>query len=192
MPAVACPIFPRPRILDPVFFAPMKMLKRIGVMLLLLALAVTSFAQKKSTQGESVMKKLTPVIIVDQIEPCLPFWIERLGFQKTAEVPEANKLGFVILVKGNVEIMYQTRASVAKDLGTAVGLSIHPTSGAINPNKDLVTLYIQVEKLDPVMAALKGIEVVVPERKTFYGAREFGVREPGGIVVLFAEFGKQD
>jgi uncharacterized glyoxalase superfamily protein PhnB len=170
----------------------MKHLERIEVMLLLLALATTSFAQKKSTQGESVMKNLTPVIIVDQIEPCLPFWIERLGFQKTAEVPEGDKLGFVILVKGAVEVMYQTRASVAKDLGTTVAPGIHPASGAINPSKDLVTLYIQVEKLDPVMAALKGIEVVVPERKTFYGAREFGVREPGGIVVLFAEFPKRE
>jgi uncharacterized glyoxalase superfamily protein PhnB len=170
----------------------MKMLERIKVMLLLLALATTSFAQKKSNQGESVMKKLTPVISVDQIEPSLPFWIERLGFQKTAEVPEGDKLGFVILVKGNVEVMYQTRASVAKDLGTAVGPGIHPATGAISPSKDLVMLYIQVEKLDPVMAALKGIEVVVPERKTFYGAREFGVREPGGTVVLFAEFAKQD
>ena len=171
----------------------MKHLKQIEVMLLLfLALATTSFAQKKSTQGESVMKNLTPVIIVDQIEPSLPFWIERLGFQKTAEVPEGDKLGFVILVKENVQIMYQTRASVAKDLGTAVAPGIHPASGAINPNKDLVTLYIQVEKLDPVMAALTGVEVVVPERKTFYGAREFGVREPGGIVVLFAEFQKRE
>src|SRR6266436_51890 len=68
MPAVACPIFPRRRIFDPIFFAPMKILERIEVMLLLLALATTGFAQKKSTQGESVMKKLTPVIIVDQIE----------------------------------------------------------------------------------------------------------------------------
>src|SRR3984893_19572441 len=97
----------------------MKLLERIEIMLLLLALATTSFAQKKSTQGESVMKNLTPVIIVDQIEPSLPFWIERLGFQKTAEVPEGDKLGFIILVKGNVEVMYQTGASVAKDLWTA-------------------------------------------------------------------------
>jgi uncharacterized glyoxalase superfamily protein PhnB len=171
----------------------MKLLERIEVMLVLVALATTtSFAQKKSTPWEQVMKKLTPVIIVDQIEPSLPFWIERLGFKKTAEVPEGDKLGFVILVKGSVEVMYQTRASVAKDLGTAVEPGVHPASGAINPNKDLVTLYIQVEKLDPIMAALTGVEVVVPERKTFYGAREFGVREPGGIVVLFAQFAKQD
>jgi hypothetical protein len=139
----------------------MRLLKRIEVMLLLLALSTTSFAQKKSNQGESVMKQLTPVIIVDRVEPCLPFWVERLGFQKTAEVPEGDKLGFVILVKGNVQVMYQTRSSVAKDLGTAVTPGIQPTAGPINANKDLVTLYIQVEKLDPVMAALKGIDVVV-------------------------------
>jgi len=29
------------------------------------------------------MKKLTPVLFVEAIEPCLPFWTERLGFTKT-------------------------------------------------------------------------------------------------------------
>lgn len=138
------------------------------------------------------MKKLTPVIIVDQIEPCFPFWIDRLGFQKTVEVPEGDKLAFVILVKGNVEVMYQTRSSVAKDLGTPEVQGGRAASGRINPGTDLVTLYIEVEKLDPVMASLKGIEVIVPERTTFYGAREFGVREPGGTIVVFAEFAKHE
>lgn len=169
---------------------PMKILQIAGL-LLLLALSTTALAQKETVQEKSVMKKLTPVIIVDQIEPCLPFWIERLGFQKTAEVPEGEKLGFIMLDKGDVQVMYQTRSSIAKDLGTAVAPSGHSASGSVNLSKDLMTLYIQVEKLDLVIAALKGIEVVVPERKTFYGAREFGVREPAGIVVVFAEFAKQ-
>lgn len=42
------------------------------------------------------MKKLTPVLAVDEIEPVLPFWIERLGFEKTVEVPQGDRLGFVI------------------------------------------------------------------------------------------------
>ena len=62
-----------------------------------------------------MMKKLTPVIVVDHIERCLPFWVDHLGFKKTTEVPDGDKLGVVILAKGNVEIMYQTKASVAKD-----------------------------------------------------------------------------
>jgi uncharacterized glyoxalase superfamily protein PhnB len=137
-----------------------------------------------------MMKKLTPVIIVDQIEPCLPFWMDRLGFRKTAEVPDDDALGFVILAKGNVEIMYHTRASVAKDLGSLAEQASKGASGAIDPNRDGVGFFIEVEELDPVMKALEGIDVVVPVRKTFYGSREFGVREPGGTPVMFAEFPK--
>lgn len=112
------------------------------------------------------MKKLTPVIIVEKIEPCLSFWIDRLGFQKSAEVPDGDKLGFVILVKGTVEIMYQTRSSVIKDLGIA-SEKVSRLKDSANPSKDGVTLYIEVEKLDGVMTALKGIEVILPERTTF-------------------------
>ena len=35
--------------------------------------------------------------------------------------------------------------------------------------------------------AVKGAEVVVPRRKTFYGADEIGVREPGGNAVIFGQ-----
>ena len=35
--------------------------------------------------------------------------------------------------------------------------------------------------------ALKGVEIVVPRRKTFYGADEIGVREPGGNAVIFGQ-----
>ncbi len=61
------------------------------------------------------MKKLTPVYVVERIEPCLDFWVGRLGFEKVVEIPEGNALGFVILTRGHVEIMYQSLASVAKD-----------------------------------------------------------------------------
>src|SRR6476646_1679413 len=58
------------------------------------------------TMQQSTMKKLSPVIMVDAIEACIPFW-ERLGFTKTAEVPEGDGRGFVILAKDKVEVMYQ-------------------------------------------------------------------------------------
>jgi uncharacterized glyoxalase superfamily protein PhnB len=134
------------------------------------------------------MKKLTPVIIVDQIEPCLPFWVDRLGFEKTMDVPDGDALAFAILTKGNVEIMYQTRTSVAKDLGVSIGDVSQVASGPVDPGRDGVSFYMEVEQLDPIMKMLEGIEVVIPERTTFYGAREYGVREPGGNPVTFAEF----
>ena len=42
------------------------------------------------------VKKITPILFAEEIEPCIQFWTERMGFQKTMEVPEGNKIGFVI------------------------------------------------------------------------------------------------
>ncbi len=124
----------------------------------------------------STMKKLTPVLVVDEIEPCLPFWMERLGFQKTVEVPEGSKLGFVILQKDGVEVMYQSRASVANDVPALA-----------EARGDSTALFIEVENVDAVERAVQGVEIVVPRRRTFYGTDEIGVREPGGHAVIFAQ-----
>lgn len=124
------------------------------------------------------MKKLTPILLVEEIEPCLQFWVDRLGFTKSVEIPEGSKLGFVILQKGNVEIMYQSRPSVAKDVPAM----------AKDPFKTYSVLYIEVEEIDEIVGKLKGFEVVVPLRKTFYGATEIAFREPAGNVVAFAAF----
>ena len=40
------------------------------------------------------MKKATPLITVEEIEPCLAFWTEGLGFEVTASVPQGDKMGF--------------------------------------------------------------------------------------------------
>jgi len=39
--------------------------------------------------------KLTPVLIVDSIENGMSFWVDRMGFEKTVDVPEGDHLGFV-------------------------------------------------------------------------------------------------
>ena len=123
------------------------------------------------------LQKLTPVIYVEHIEPCLPFWVEKLGFARTAEVPEGDRLGFIILQKDAIEIMYQTRASVAGDVPA---LAATPMGGNL--------LFITTDNLDAIEKALDGVTPVVPRRRTFYGADELIVREPCGNVVTFAQF----
>ena len=121
------------------------------------------------------MKKLTPVLVVEEIEPCLSFWSDRLGFEKTVEVPEGDKLGFVILAKDSVEVMYQSRASVRMDVP------------ALGEESFRSALYIEIGGLNEVIQKLAGAEIVVPLRETFYGMREISVREPAGNIVAFAE-----
>jgi uncharacterized glyoxalase superfamily protein PhnB len=117
-------------------------------------------------------------LFVNEIEPVLSFWVDRLGFQKTAEVPEGNKLGFVILQKGNVEVMYQTYASVDKDM-PAIAQAVR---------KGPTFLYVEVDNLNAVIEAMKGAEVYLPVRTTFYGAKEIGVKDPAGHFITFAQF----
>jgi hypothetical protein len=120
------------------------------------------------------LKRITPVLLVDEIEPCLPFW-DALGFDKMADVEHEGRLGFVILEKSGLEIMYQTRASVAADIPA---LGDAPRGGTY--------LFLEVMDLDATIEAIAGAPIVFPRRKTFYGMEEIGVREPGGNAITFA------
>jgi len=70
--------------------------------------------------------------------------------------------------------MYQSRASVQKDVP------------ALADMPSCTALYIEVDDLDAVLKQLGEAPVVIERRKTFYGADELGVREPGGNVVTFS------
>jgi hypothetical protein len=123
-----------------------------------------------------LVKRITPVLFVKDIEPVLPFWVDKLGFTKTIEVPHGSKLGFVALQKGSTEVMYQSYASVGEDMPLLAEIHKGPTF-----------LYIEVDNLDAVLAALKDSKIVQPERTAFYGMREVGFQEPGGHYVTFAQ-----
>lgn len=128
------------------------------------------------------MQSLTPTVVVETIEPVLPFWVDRLGFTVADKVNEGDHLGFVILRNGPVEVMYQTLESIRNDLPELADI---PLQGS--------ALFVKVgtlEKLDAVDEALSGVDRVVPRRMTFYGADEIIVRDPAGNVVTFAHFAR--
>jgi uncharacterized glyoxalase superfamily protein PhnB len=125
------------------------------------------------------LKQLTPVLIVDAVEPCIKFWTDRLGFAVTNQVPDPDgKLIFASVEKEGIEIMYQTRASVINEQpGSAGELMGHS-----------VALFITVDDLDTVEKSLAGAPVIKPRHETFYGSTEIYVKEPGGNTVGFAQF----
>jgi uncharacterized glyoxalase superfamily protein PhnB len=150
----------------------------LTIVALLTILPLTMSKAEEKTKPMMV-KRITPILFVEEVEPCAKFWVERLGFQKTAEVPEGDKLGFVMLQKGNVELMYQSYASADKDVG-AISKVVR---------KGPSFLYIEVDSLDEAISAVKGAEVVMPVRTTFYGSKEIGIKDPAGHFITFAEFG---
>jgi uncharacterized glyoxalase superfamily protein PhnB len=124
------------------------------------------------------VKRITAVLLVAEIEPVLSFWVDRLGFEKTIEVPDGSRLAFIALQKGSAEVMYQTYASVERDAPPAMGAAAR---------KGPTYLYIEVDDLDTVIEAQKEAKVVMPLRTAFYGMREVGFEEPGGHFVTFAQ-----
>jgi len=121
------------------------------------------------------MKSAIPILVVEAIEPSLAFWVERLGFVVSTQVPLGERLGFVILTRGDVVVEMQARASVADDvplLATVAGTA---------------TVYIPVDDVAPVAALLEGYEHIVDQRDTWYGMREIIVRDPAGHFVFFAQ-----
>jgi uncharacterized glyoxalase superfamily protein PhnB len=135
------------------------------------------------TIGENMklteVKKITPILFAEELEPSIRFWTERMGFQKTVEVPEGNKIGFVLLEKNGLELMYQSFASAAKD---------NAATGAV-ARKGPSFLYIEVADVDAALAATKGAEIVMPMRTTFYHSKEFGIKDPVGHYLIFAQQG---
>ena len=155
-------------------------MKTPQILLLVALFALTSFA----TQPQPAMsvKKATSVLMVDKIEPSIPFFCERLGFEMTVSIPEGESLGFAILVRDEVELMLQTHSSVKAENPKVAKML----------DKSIQMLYLEVEGLADIERALEGVELDIPKKTTFYGATEIGVREPGGNLLVFAEFAKTE
>ena len=124
-----------------------------------------------------MLKHLTPVLVVEAVEPCLGFWTGALGFTKVHDIPGPDgRTLFASVERDGVEIMYQTRASVLEDGVSAKELEGHS-----------IVLFITVDSLDEIETAVAGAPVVKPRHDTFYGSTEIYVREPGGNTVGFAQ-----
>jgi len=142
-------------------------------------LAATSKAEDKTMDVQ--VKRVTPVLFVQQVEPCLEFW-ERLGFKRTMEVPDGQILAFAAVQKDGVEIMYQTFASAMKDPSASAAAKQRLDSHAF--------LFIEIADLEPILAKLKGVKLEVEKHTTFYGSTEIAVRDPAGHFITFAQFAK--
>jgi uncharacterized glyoxalase superfamily protein PhnB len=121
--------------------------------------------------------KITPVLFVRKVEKSLPFWVDRVGFEKTVEVPGEDGLAFAILVLDGAELMLQSIASVLQDEPKFAPTG--PVGGA--------SLFLEVADFEDILKRLEGYPIEMPERTTAYGMREIGVRDPDGHIALFAK-----
>jgi uncharacterized glyoxalase superfamily protein PhnB len=127
---------------------------------------------------------VTPNLVVSDVERSLAFYRDVLGFSVTATVPDAGPLAFAWMQRDGVSVFLNSLESVRKDHDE---LAARPLGGT-------ATLFIVLEAatasegVDALFSAIEDrARVVMPLKDQFYGMREFGIEDPDGYVIFFAQ-----
>src|SRR5262249_51285302 len=108
--------------------------------------------------------KITPNLIVSNVERSLAFYTDTLGFVRGMTVPEQSPFVFASVTSGPVEIFLNDRSTTAKESPQMAGLSM----GGGN------TMFVEIEGVDALYERLKpNVKVVMPIVTQWYGVREF-------------------
>ena len=127
---------------------------------------------------------VTPNLIVADVDRSTAFYRDVLGFSVVSTVPEAPPYAFVWLQRDSVHVFLNSVASVQQE---------HP-EWASQPIGGTASLYMLVEApspdtgIDAIFASVQGrATVAMPLKDQFYGMREFGIEDPDGYLIFFAQ-----
>ena len=123
--------------------------------------------------------KLTPNLVVRNVDAALQFYKTVLGFKPGITVPEAPPYVFASATYEGVEIFFNDQKAVAEDYPA---LAKEPLGGPL-------TLFLECEGIEEVLRAVEksAAKIVMPLKTQFYGMREFAFEDPDGWVVTLAE-----
>ena len=124
------------------------------------------------------IKKLTPNLVVRNVEASLKFYREILGLETAMTVPEQAPYVFAGVSNGAVEVFFNDQKTVAAEypkLAASIGASL--------------TLYMEVDSLEDVLERAKkaGAKISMPVTEQFYGMREFAFEDEDGYTITIAE-----
>jgi uncharacterized glyoxalase superfamily protein PhnB len=135
------------------------------------------------------MNKLTPDLMVKDVNKTVEFYRDVLGFQYVmgvptnsqeicAELPQDKQLAFALMKNGNAEIMFQQAESLSADIAPFKGMKIGAS----------VSFYFDVDNIGDYYESLKGKTEIVKElHTTWYGMQEFYIRDCNGYILGFSK-----
>ena len=124
------------------------------------------------------ISKLTPNLVVADVDRSLAFYRDVLGFDVQVTVPDTGPLVFAAVTHGNVEVFLNARDAAVAEYPA---FRDRPVGGTL-------TLFMEVTGVDGAYEALgPKVTVVMPLEKKWYGSTEFAFLDPDGYVITFAE-----
>ena len=124
------------------------------------------------------LQKLTPNLIVSDVQRSIDFYRDVLEFTVSQTVPDKGPFVFAIVTRGGVEVFLNAPGPAPAE---------YPELAARDIGGSL-TLFIQVKGIRQAHEQLKDrVTVVMPLEKKWYGPTEFAFTDPDGYVITFAE-----
>jgi uncharacterized glyoxalase superfamily protein PhnB len=126
------------------------------------------------------LTKLTPNLVVRDVQAALHFYQSVLGFQPGMTVPDAPPYVFASVTNGaGVEIFFNDQKAVGEDYPP---LAKEPLGGTL-------TLFLECEGIEEILKKVEkaGAKIVLPLKTQFYGMREFAFQDPEGWIITMAE-----
>ena len=122
--------------------------------------------------------KLTPNLLVSNVERSLAFYVDTLGFERGLTVPDQPPLVFASVTSGSVEIFFNEKHVGSKEYPAFAGKPLGATG----------TMFIEMDNVDALHDRLKPkVSIVMPLVKQWYGLKEFAIADPDGYIITFAE-----
>ena len=135
----------------------------------------------------SAIKKLTPMLSVKDMRATIE-WYQSIGFELAGTYGENGALNWASVRFGDVDVMFVPSSEAWRQ--QAAGISVWIRTDRI----DDIYAHLKQRQLERANAILKGEATSAPDVRftldlhtAFYGQREFGVIDPDGVHVMFAQ-----
>ncbi|KJJ85728.1 Glyoxalase/bleomycin resistance protein/dioxygenase domain protein [Candidatus Omnitrophus magneticus] len=139
-------------------------------------------------------KKLTPDLMVTDVAITVKFYIEKLGFRLNMLVPEnentietnlidGKKYVYAMVSRDEVFLMFMRKDVYEKDVPSLKDVPIGASA----------TFYCDVDNIDMLFNLFKesGVDIIKNVSMTWYGMKEFYIKDCNGYILGFAEQVKQ-
>ena len=124
------------------------------------------------------LESLSPNLISDSVNASVDFYTKHLGFSLVTSVPETGTYGWAMIQRDGVTLMFQSLKSLQEDV----------PSLKFDRKGSLGTFFIKMKGIEELYKSLQGkVDIALEWRVTFYGMKEFGIKDPDGYYMVFAE-----
>nr|VFK39861.1 MAG: Uncharacterized conserved protein PhnB, glyoxalase superfamily [Candidatus Kentron sp. TC]VFK42781.1 MAG: Uncharacterized conserved protein PhnB, glyoxalase superfamily [Candidatus Kentron sp. TC]VFK57179.1 MAG: Uncharacterized conserved protein PhnB, glyoxalase superfamily [Candidatus Kentron sp. TC] len=135
------------------------------------------------------LQKITPNFSVQDVKESVRFYRDVLGFEFEMAVRDGTNImenrisdkhdyAYAMMRKDEIYVMFLKSDSFERDIPALEGV----------PQGASVLFYIDVENIDEVYESLgEQAEIVKELETTWYGMREFHIRDSNGYILGFAE-----